>query len=158
MFRKMLRSRQQLTEADCLSILQKELRGVLSVHGDDGYPYGMPMNHYYCAEDGCLYFHGGRKGHKIDAVLRDNKASFCVYDSGYLEEGKLGLNIRSVIVFGKIEFVEDRETTYEMSRRLSRKFTDDETYIDHEIASSGPGTLMFRLIPDHISGKLVNES
>ena len=45
-----------------------------------------------------------------------------------------------------------------MARRLSRKFTDDEAYIDREIERSGPGTLMFALVPEHISGKLVNEA
>ncbi|MBO7677619.1 MAG: pyridoxamine 5'-phosphate oxidase family protein, partial [Erysipelotrichaceae bacterium] len=55
-FRKLLRSRQQLSEEECFEILKQQKRGVLSVNGDDGYPYGMPMNHYY--EDGYLYFHG----------------------------------------------------------------------------------------------------
>jgi hypothetical protein len=57
-----------------------------------------------------------------------------------------------------VEFVEDRERICELSRRLSRKFTDDEAYIENEIARSAPGTVMFCLIPEHISGKLVNES
>ena len=58
MFREMMRIKQQLPESECLEILKNEKRGVLSVLGDDGYPYGMPMNHYYCEEDGKLYFHG----------------------------------------------------------------------------------------------------
>lgn len=52
MFREMTRIRQQLAESECIEILKNEKRGVLSVLGDDGYPYGMPMNHYYCEEDG----------------------------------------------------------------------------------------------------------
>ena len=74
MFREMTRIRQQLAESECIEILKNEKRGVLSVLGDDGYPYGMPMNHYYCEEDGKLYFHGGKKGHKIDAIRRCCKA------------------------------------------------------------------------------------
>ena len=27
----------------------------------DNYPYGMPINHYYCEKDGKLYFHGGKR-------------------------------------------------------------------------------------------------
>ena len=86
------------------------------------------------------------------------KASFCVYDEGYRKDGDWALNIRSVIVFGHIEFVEDRKKIYQISAELSRKFTTDEDYIKREIERSGPGTLMFALVPEHITGKLVNEA
>ena len=81
----------------------------MSVIGDEGYPYGMPLNHWYCEEDGKLYFHGGMKGHRIDAVERCDKVSFCVYDEGYKKEGEWALNINSVIVFGRIAKVTDEE-------------------------------------------------
>ena len=153
-----MRIKQQLPQEECIEILKKEPRGVLSVLGDDGYPYGMPINQYYCEEDGKIYFHSGKKGHKIDAIKRYDKASFCVYDQGFRREGEWALNIRSVIVFGRIEIIEDTEKVYEISRRLSRKFTDDEAYIEHEIVKSGPRTLMFALVPEHMTGKLVNEA
>ncbi|MBQ3391676.1 MAG: pyridoxamine 5'-phosphate oxidase family protein [Clostridia bacterium] len=158
MFRNMLRFKQQLSNEECIAILKSEPRGVLSVLGDDDYPYGMPINHFYCEEDGKLYFHGGKTGHKIDAIRRHDKASFCVYDRGFRREGEWALNIKSVIVFGRIEFIEDQEQLCRIARLLSRKFTDDEAYIEHEILHSGPGTLMFALNPEHMTGKLVNES
>ncbi len=158
MFREMLRKKQRLTEAECIDLLRAQLRGVLSVLGDDGYPYGMPINHYYSEEDGRLYFHGGKEGHKIDALRRHDKASFCVYDEGFRKDGDWALNIRSVIVFGRIEFIEDRETVYRISKELSHKFTADDRYIDNEISQSGTGTLMFALTPEHITGKLVREA
>ncbi len=158
MFRPMLRAKQQLSPEDCIEILKVQPRGVLSVLGDDDYPYGMPLNHYYCPADGRLYFHSGSRGHKLDALRRHSKASFCVYDEGWRREGEWALNIRSVIVFGRVEFVEDRETIYDIARQLSRKFTDDAAYIEAEIRRSGPATALFALIPEHISGKLVNES
>ena len=158
MFREMLRKKQQLSEDECIAILKTQLRGVLSVLGDDDYPYGIPINHYYCEADGKLYFHGGKKGHKIDAMKRHDKASFCVYDEGFCKDGEWALNIKSVIVFGRIEFVEEKEKTYRISEELSRKFTDDDEYIQQEIDRSGPGTLVFALVPEHITGKIVNES
>ena len=158
MFREMMRKKQQLTPEECTAILRNEPRGVLSVLGDGDYPYGMPLNHYYCDADGKIYFHGGKKGHKIDAMIRHNKASFCVYDQGFRRPGEWALNIRSVIVFGHIEFVDDQDKLYEISRLLSRKFTDDTAYIDHEIQTSGPRTLMFALVPEYMTGKIVNEA
>ena len=88
MFREMMRKKQQLAPEECIEILKHELRGVLSVLGDDDYPYGMPINHYYSEADGKLYFHGGKRGHKIDAMRQHNKASFCVYDSGFHRDGE----------------------------------------------------------------------
>ena len=158
MFRDVARIKQKLGQEECIGLLKTELRGVLSVLGDDGYPYGLPINHYYNEEDGCLYFHSGRKGHKIDAMAREKKASFCVYDQGFRREGEWALNIRSVIVFGRIEIIEDTETILEIARKLSYRFTDDEEYIEREIRQSGPRTFMFRLRPEHMTGKMVNES
>ena len=158
MFRKMTRFKQAIPEEECIEILKKEPRGVLSVLGDDDYPYGMPLNHYYCEEDGKLYFHSGMTGHKIDAIRRHPKASFCVWDEGFRKEGDWALNIKSVIVFGKVEIIEDREKVYDIARQLSRKFTDDEAYIEREVEHAGPKTLMFALTPEYMTGKLVNES
>ena len=155
MFREMMRKKQALSEEECIEILKKEPRGVLSVLGDDGYPYGMPINQYYCDEDGKLYFHGGKKGHKIDALCRSGKASFCVYDAGTPVDWYL--QFRSVIVFGTVEFVDDQEKMIDLTRRLCYKFTQDEDYIEDEIRNHAAGTLMFCLTPEHISGKVVNE-
>lgn len=157
-FRPMARSRQALSREDCLALLKTQVRGVLSVLGDEGYPYGMPLNHWYCEEDGKLYFHSGSAGHKIDAIRAWDKASYCVYDSGYRREGEWALNIRSVIVFGRIEVVEDHERALDICRKLSRKFTADESYIENEVKSAGGRVLVFALAPEHISGKLVNEA
>ena len=158
MFREMLRSRQALSGAECVDVLKRSLRGVLSVAGEDGYPYGMPMNHWYCEDDGHIYFHGGRMGHKIDAVAKDDRVSFCALDEGVRQAGDWALTFRSVVVFGRLRPVEDHARAMEISRQLSYKFTRDEAYIDEEIRRSGPGTLCLELIPEHMTGKRVKES
>ena len=158
MFREIRRIKNKLSREECIELLEKELRGVLSVLGDDDYPYGMPLNHYYCPEDGKLYFHGGLTGHRVDAVRRHDKVSFCVYDQGFRREGEWALNIKSVIVFGRMEEVKDTDKCNEIYWRLSRKFVDDDTYTREEIARSGGHTMLLALVPEHISGKIVNES
>lgn len=158
MFREIIRIKQKLPLEECIRVLKNETRGVLALLGDNDYPYAVPLNHYYSEEDNALYFHSGKTGHKIDAIKKHNKASFCVYDKGYTKEGEWSLNVSSVIVFGTIEFVEDRDKIYQICRSLSYKFTDDDKYIDDEIKRSGPNTALFKLNIEHISGKLVNES
>lgn len=158
MFREMARIKQQITREECLEILKNETRGVLSVLGDDGYPYGMPMNFWYDEETGNIYFHGGKKGHKIDAIRSCDKVSFCVYDKGFRREGEWAWNVKSVIVFGRIKEMTDYDRAMEVSRKLSYKYTTDSSYIEKEVMVSGPNTLCLELVPEHMSGKLVNEA
>ena len=158
MFRDVVRKKQKLNEDECISILKTEKRGVLSVIGDDGYPYGMPLNHFYNEDDGKIYFHSGKTGHKIDAMRSCEKASFCVYDSGIKSPDSWILNFKSVVVFGRIEFIEDNSKAIEISRQLSLKFTDDEDYIKKEIAKFKKSVRLFAVHIDHLSGKIVNES
>jgi len=157
-FRPMLRLKQQLSGAECLELLQTQKRGVLSVCGDGGYPYGIPLNHWYSEEDGCLYFHCGKVGHKLDALKRSGKCSFCVMDDGERKEGDWALTFRSVVVFGKVRFVDDPEKLERVCRALSGKFTDDQAYIDDEVRRFAAATTCFALVPEHITGKRVHEA
>ena len=61
MFRPVTRIKQALSDTECREILKNEKRGVLSVLGDDGYPYGMPINYWYSEKDGRIYFHTGKQ-------------------------------------------------------------------------------------------------
>lgn len=158
MFRELICKNKQLSMEECTAILKNEKRGVLSVLGDNDYPYGMPMNHFYNEEDGKLYFHCGRLGHRLDALKRHDKASFCVYDQGYRKEGDWALTIQSVIVFGKVAVIDDMDTIVDITTRLSHKFTQDDVYIQQEIRQSGRATLLLQLTPEHICGKVVTES
>ena len=158
MFRKMRRFKQQITQEECLEVLKNEPRGVLSLIGEDGYPYGVPMNHWYCEADGKLYFHGAKEGHKLDALQKCNKVSYCVMDQGYRLPGEWPLHIKSVIVFGHITPVMDSEKVHEICTSLCKKFTDDPAYPEKEFASAGARVLCLELTPEHMTGKLVKES
>ncbi len=158
MFREMIRKNKQISMEECIQVLKSETRGVLSVLGDDDYPYGMPMNHWYNEENGKIYFHSGNIGYRLEALRRHNKVSFCTYDKGYRKEGEWALNVKSVIIFGKIEIIDDMEQIIDITTKLSHKFTQDDEYIRKEIEQHGHRTLLLELTPEHICGKLVNEA
>lgn len=158
MFRELIRKNKKISYEECLRILKTEKRGVLSVNGDNDYPYGMPMNHWYNEEDGKIYFHCGNIGHRLEALKKNSKVSFCTYDEGYRNQGEWALNIKSVIVFGKIEIVDELDRIIDITRKLSYKFTHDDEYITAEIEQHAHRTLLLVLTPEHICGKLVQES
>lgn len=158
MFRELARKNKQLSGDECTRLLEKETRGVLSVIGEGGYPYGMPMNHFYDERDGCIYFHCGMGGHRLDALRVCDKASFCVYDKGERADGEWALRVKSVIVFGRIEIIDDIQKIVDITTKLCYKFTSDEQYISAEIRDHAHKTLLLKLTPEHICGKLVTES
>ena len=133
MFRDLTRKKQLLSPEECIEILKTQTRGVLSVNGDNGYPYAMPMNHFYNEADGCVYFHTGRYGHRTDALKKDGRVCLCVYDRGYRKEGEWALNIRSVIAFGRAEIISEYENVVDICRNLSLKYTSDTAYIEEEV-------------------------
>ena len=158
MFRRMIRQQQALSDSECFALLASEKRGVLSVQGDDGYPYGMPLDYWFDPGSCSIFFHSAKYGYKIDAIQRCSKVSFCVCDEGQRYPGEWPLHFKSVIVFGRIRPVTDYDRAMEVSRLLSYKFISDSAYIECEIKNYGSGTLCLELIPEHMTGKLVNES
>lgn len=154
--RAMRRFRQQITEADCEELLKNERRGALCLNGDDGYPYGLPINYYY--EDGCVYFHGAREGAKIDAIRNSDRASFVVWEKGVPAEVR-GFVVRSVIAFGRISVMDDAAEAEDKLRKLGLKyFPEEPDYIEKEIGNSKGRAVMLRLRIEHMTGKRVNES
>ena len=158
MFRNMRRFKQQISTEECVRILREQPRGVLSMLGDDGYPYGIPLDHWYCEEDGRLYFHCAKVGHKLDAVRKHDKVSYCVMDEGFRKDGEWALNIKSVVVFGRMRVIEDADKKREICTSLVRKFTDDEEYLQKELTNAFPRVNCLELVIEYMTGKLVNES
>lgn len=158
MFRKMRRSPQALAQEEIYDLLKTETRGVLSVQGDDGYPYGLPINHFYDEEDGRLYFHGANFGHHIDAIRRDPKVSYCVFGQDEQREGDWAKYVKSVIIFGRAELIEDMDEIIRICRRLCEKFPCPPEYVESEIEKDAARTLCFSITIEDINGKRVHEA
>ncbi len=156
MFRPMRRARQQVSRETCEKVLTEGKRGVLALLGDEGYPYALPLNYVY--EDGYLYFHCAREGHKMDAIARCPKASFCVMDGGFRKPGEWAWNVTSVIVFGRIAPVEDPRKREDICRRLWLKYAPSPEGLEEEMARFYGSVRCLALTVEHMTGKLVNES
>ncbi len=159
-FRPMRRAKQQLSLEEAIDVLRKAKRGVLSVIGDDGWPYGMYLNPYYNEADGKIYFHGAKAGHKIDSLRKDGRASFTVIDEGVHDPSRgpdWSLMFKSVVIFGRIEFVEDAELAADMCRGIATNFTQDAEWTEGQIRKYLAATQILALVPEQITGKTVHE-
>lgn len=156
MFRGMRRSKQEISEEECIELLKKEPRGVIAVIGENGYPYAFPMNHIYI--DGKLYFHSAKEGHKLDALAMNDKVSYCVMDEGFRREGEWSLNIKSVVIFGTVRKLDSTEEAMEILRRLGMKHYPTEESVEEVMKSACTRVQMLELTIDYMTGKLVDES
>lgn len=153
MFRDMRRKDQVLSREECLAVLDRGTSGVLAVHGDDGYPYAVPLSYAY--EDGKLWFHCARQGHKLDAILRDPKVSFCVVDRDQVVPLEYTTYFRSVILFGKARVLEDPTEIRAALEKLALRYApeDSEAHREAILKKELPVVVMVEIAVEHLSGK-----
>lgn len=155
MFRNMRRAGQELTKEECEEILTNQSRGVLALLGDYDYPYAVPMSHVYA--DGKIYFHGAQKGHKNDALKNHDKCSFCVLDDGIKTEDSWWYTFRSVIAFGRIRTLTQKDEKIEALTYLGDKFFPSHEDTVDEINRLLDRTEVFEITIEHMTGKVVKE-
>lgn len=153
MFRDMRRKKQQLSLEAAQAILEQGSFGVLALDGDAGYPYALPISYVY--DDGKIYFHSATSGHKLDAIQRNPKASFCVVGQDKVIPGKLNTLYRSVIAFGKLQIVEDEAEKREALIKLAFKYGSEgsEDYRDAHIEKDWHRLCLLAMTVEHLSGK-----
>ena len=153
MFRELRRKRQALSQEDCSDILNRGTSGVLALAGDDDYPYAVPISYVYDGEK--LYFHSAKSGHKLDAIRRSPKASFCVIDKDQIVPEEYTTYFRSVIVFGRIRILEEDGEKRSAIEKLALKYAPDDTMENRQAAieKEWKPLCMLELTPEHLSGK-----
>ena len=136
-FREMRRRKQELSRQKVADILHKGTSGVLALLGDNDYPYAVPISYVY--DDGKIYFHSAKNGHKIDAIQRTAKASFCVIDKD----------------LGKIRVIEDDREKRAAIEKLAIKYAPEDTAAnrDDAISREWKPLCMLEMKIDHITGK-----
>lgn len=152
MFREMRLKDQLIPEKDAIDVIKRNGDGILSVNGDEGYPYGVPVNYAY--DDGKIYFHCAKAGHKLDAIRKDGKVCFTIRDANEVDAEEFNTYYRSVILFGKARVVEDEKDMRNALRIIAGRFSPEfldkaEMYINKNIAR----TSVVIIDIEHIAGK-----
>ena len=153
MFREMRRKKQMLSVDECIEILNKGTSGVLALSGDHDYPYAIPISYVYCNSK--LYYNSAKSGHKIDAISKCSKASFCVIDQDNIIPEKYTTYFRSVIAFGNIHIMENEIEIKKAIDDLAKKYypADNETGRNAEIEKEWKLLCMMEFSIEHLSGK-----
>lgn len=150
-FRQMRRARQQLDENSAVALLEAGSSGVLALYGDEGYPYTLPISYVYA--DGYIYFHSALTGHKIDAINRGDKASFCVVAQDNVLPEKYTTAYKSVIAFGRIRIMSEEEKLPAVLK-LAEKYNPGHLAESRAEAEKGIKAMhMLELKIEHLTGK-----
>lgn len=151
-FRKMRRSRQQLSKSEYDAILSMATSGTLALLGNNGYPYAVPISYVYT--DGKLYFHSAKTGHKVDAIRQCDKASFCVIDADDVHPSEFTTYFRSVIAFGKIQIIESGNERMHAASLLGGRYNpEDDAGLQKELEKGLSHMLILRFDIEHLTGK-----
>ena len=155
-FRRMRRSAQELSLKEAETILENGSHGVLAVSGDGGYPYAVPMSYVY--SDGKIYLHSAAEGHRIDAVKRSDKVSFCVVAEDSVLPEKFTTLYKSTVAFGRARILCGEEALSAM-RLLAEKYcpNESEKSLENEINSSFGRFSAIEIAVEHLSAKAARE-
>ena len=153
MFREMRRKKQQLTQEETMVILREGTSGVLSLTGDEGYPYGVPLSYVYDGDK--MYFHCAKEGHKIDAIRKNPKASFCVIAQDEIVPEKYTTCYRSVIAFGSVRILENEGEKRRAIEELALKYAPEDSEENRQkyIEKDWEPLCMLEMTVEHLSGK-----
>lgn len=144
-----------LTEEQMDALLDRARMGVISTIGEDGYPYGTPVN--FVVMDGRIFFHGRKVGEKISNLKRDPRCCFTVVDEKGFErcgDGACDTTslYESVIIRGKVSIIDDDDLKMRILRATVDKLTP-ERRMDEIDAKKVPPTGIFEIVPESRTGK-----
>ena len=146
MFRKIKKIKNEIDKDAVDSLLHSCRRGVLSLNGDDGYPYDDANQK--------IYFHGAKAGYKVDCLNRNDKVCFTVFGNENNEELSWAPYVQSVVVFGRCHLV---DTDIEVLKTFVMKYYPSVDLADKAIKEDSKFVQMYEISIEHKSGKQVQE-
>lgn len=150
--RPMHRKGRQLSLEDAWSLLRQGTYGVLSVVGDEGWPYAVPM--HYTVMDGQLYLHCAKTGYKLDAIARDDRVCFTVVAREELVPAHATALYESVVVLGRASLVTDEAVhRAALARLVDALGCVSPDLRDQYITRRGKNTAVLVIRPLHLTAK-----
>lgn len=152
MFREMRRRERELSKEDAEKMLRAAPHGTLALHGDDGYPYSVPVSFAY--DDGKIYFHGATAGHKFDAISANDKACISVVAQDDVKPEKFTTHYLSAIAFGRIRILRDREERERAMEAINAKYSPEHLEAGRKYVQAAWDRLgVFEMTVEHLTAK-----
>lgn len=151
MFKAIRRQDRELTTAEANDILENGTYGVLSVSGDNGYAYGVPLSYVYTL--GHIYFHCAPEGQKLSCIRMNNKVTFCVVGKAIPLPDKFSMEYASAIVYGEATEANEQEKKAVLKEFIEKYSSDYVEKGNQYIENAHHKTVVIKLHIEHITGK-----
>ncbi|MDT3700986.1 MAG: pyridoxamine 5'-phosphate oxidase family protein [Thermincola sp.] len=151
MFKDVRRKDRKLNNEQAFEIIEKGEYGVLSTSGENGCPYGIPVN--YVLYDNSIYFHCAQEGRKLQNINFNNQVSFCVVAYAQVQPEKFISRYESAVVFGQAAEAigaEKEKAMVEFARRFCKdNFNEVLEHVNHFFNS----VKIIKITIEHVTGK-----
>jgi nitroimidazol reductase NimA-like FMN-containing flavoprotein (pyridoxamine 5'-phosphate oxidase superfamily) len=152
MFREIRLKDRVVDDGKTIEIIKKGSYGVLSTIGEDGYPYGVPLNYSYF--DNCICFHCAQKGHKLENIDFNEKVSFCVVTKSDVLSNQFDTDYESAIAFGKAAVITDDSEKRDILLSVLNKYSADYLKAGNNYMKKyWDETKVIKIRIEHLSGK-----
>lgn len=151
MFREMRRSDLELSKEEAVRVLAQCRYITLAMMGENGYPYSLPISFAY--EDGRVFIHGHKSGHKVDALTRSDKVSFSAVLENEVNPAGFTVAYTSIVAFGWANQLEDSEKERAIHLILGKYSADHKEKSLRVVKSLWDEFAAFQICIDHITGK-----
>lgn len=152
--------RREITKEEACEFLKVAKVAHVATVGKDGYPYVIPFVFVYEGGEK-LYLHIGnlRESHFWENIKQNPQVSIEVCEMGAVVPGKKyachsALAYTSVVLFGKIERIEEVEKKEWFYNQLWKKYGDPNWKFEKEGYPALPKTEVFEVQIEKITGKL----
>lgn len=152
MFRPMRRLEKQMSEEETRELLISSDFGILSIHGEDGFPYGVPVNHILM--DKTIYIHSAMEGHKISALVQNPKASYTVIGQAEVIPETFETFYESAVAFGQVRLLDAGEEKMKALHGFIDRFSSEfKTSGNEYVEKNAPRTMIIALDLIYLTGK-----
>ncbi len=145
------------------TLLQNAEYGTLALCADNR-PYSLPIN--FVQMDGDIYFHGAKKGRKIEILTQNSFAAFSIVEAGALIPSYFSSTeglacpatqfFKSIMIEGEIVFVEDYNEKMRALDALMKKLQPEgryKSFSDKAYEKAINATTIYKLIPKETCAK-----
>ena len=151
MFKEMRRKNRELINEDIEKILLNGEYGTLSMIGDNGYPYCVPLSYVY--HKGSIFFHCAHEGYKLQNIKENNKVAFNVVVDTEVLPDKFSTKYKSVSIFGEASEVNGEEKEAALLQLIEKYSKDFIEQGKKYIANAKASTTVIKISINHMTGK-----
>ncbi|OFX19339.1 MAG: hypothetical protein A2033_13705 [Bacteroidetes bacterium GWA2_31_9] len=116
---------------------------------DNNLPYVFPMNFGY--ENNIIYIHSAPTGRKIEIFKKNNAVSISMEKDSELSirhkevACSYSMKFRSIIIFGKVQFIEDFEEKINALNLIMRQYTNRNDFTYNAPAVNGVAVMKIEI-------------